>query len=198
MDNTSYHEDDTTSYPEDDTTSYQEDYKDCLPMPKRFKKKIISKRKMLNLLLDPLLEKEESERILVPIPRQIGEVDINVRRDKKDLEEQQLEKKQEDKSEGNEQEDIEEVSLTDENKETRAEAKPKSKKKTFKLKEVTLKNQSEGSRVTNDRVTCYKCEKSYKSKMYLQRHIKETHILRGLVKKYSQIDLSISFLCLLC
>ena len=49
MDNTtSYHEDDTTSYPEDDTTSYQEDYKDCLPMPKRFKKKIISKRKMLN------------------------------------------------------------------------------------------------------------------------------------------------------
>ena len=170
--------DDTTSYHEDDTTSYQEDYKDCLPMPKRFKKKIISKRKMLNLLLDPLLEKEESERILVPIPHQIGEVDINVRRDKKDLEEQQLEEKQEDKSEGNEQEDIEEVSLTDENKETGAEAKPKSKKKTLKLKEVTLKSQSEGSRVT-----CYKCEKSYKSKMYLQRHIKETHILKGLVKK---------------
>ena len=195
MDNTtSYHEDDTTSYPEDDTTSYQEDYKDCLPMPKRFKKKIISKRKMLNLLLESkfLLEKEERERILVPIPHQIGEVDlkvtrekkdgevdINVRRDKKDLVEEQvqLEKKQEDKSEGKEY--IEEVSLTDENKETSAvaaEAKPKSKNKTIKVK-VTLQNESEGNRVT-----CYKCEKSYKSKMYLQRHIKESHILKGLVK----------------
>ena len=70
------------------------------------------------------------------------------------------------------------MSLTDENKDTRAayaEPKPKSKQKTFKLK-VTLKNESEG------RVTCYKCEKSYKSKMYLQRHIKDSHILKGLVK----------------
>ena len=71
-----------------DNTSYQEDYKDCLPMPKRFKRKIISKRKMLNLLVESnsLIEKEERDRILVPIHHQIGELAINVTRDKKDLE----------------------------------------------------------------------------------------------------------------
>ena len=78
-------------------------------------------------------------------------------------------------SKDNLQESFEESSSDNETTiSTESKTKTKKKRSTFHLKV-----QLNADKIR--RQTCYKCGKNYKSKMYLQRHIKEVHILHGYV-----------------